>query len=134
LSSDSNGNAYILRITRREVEAQLFMRRWLYVGVRRDWSRGSKILFARRADAFIASGVIGRIATLDELDPAEKEFCIQNNWYAKIVFEKLTRFHPEVPIKDTPLAVLSPVTLHGYQVKQDDVVKVEAAAPCRIHV
>lgn len=121
-------------MTRREVEAQLFMQRWLYVGIKRDWTRGSKILFAKRSDAFIASGVVGRIDTLDELDPAEKELCIQNNWYAKIVLEKLTRFHPEVPIKVTPFAVLSPVTLHGSSVKLGDVAKVEAAALCRIHV
>jgi hypothetical protein len=134
LSSDSNDNTYILRTTRREVEAQLFMQRWLFVGVRRDWSRGSKILFAKRSDAFIASGVVGRIDTLDELDPDERELCIQNNWYAKMVFEKLTRFHPEVPIKDTPFAVHSSVTLHGSPVRMDDVVKVEATALCRIHV
>jgi len=110
------------------------MRRWIYVGVRRDWSRGSKVLFARRADAFIASGVIGRIATLDELDPAEKELCIQNNWYAKMFLEKLTRFYPEVPIKDTPLAGVSSVMLHGSQANADYVAKVEALASCRINV
>jgi hypothetical protein len=134
LSSDSSDNAYILRITRHEVEAQLFRQRWLFVGVRRDWSRGSKILFARRSDAFIASGVVGGIDTLDELDPHERELCIQNNWYAKIAFAKLTRFHPEVPVKDTPFAVLNSVTLHGSPVRMADVVKVETTALCRIHV
>jgi hypothetical protein len=110
------------------------MQRWLYVGIKRNWFCGSKILFARRSEMFIASGVVGRIVTLDALDASEKELCVQNNWYARIVFEKLTRFHPEVPIKDTPFAVLSPVSLHGSVVKLDDVVQVEAAASCRIHV
>ncbi len=132
--SDDSSDAYILRITRREVEAQLFMQRSLFVGVRRNWSRGSKILFAKRSDAFIASGVVGRIDTPEELDPDEKELCVRNNWYAKIVFERLTMFHPEVPIKDTPFAVLSPIALHGSPVMVDDVVKVEATALCRIHV
>ena len=134
MSGDSKRSAYILRIARRETEAQLFMQRWLYVGVRRDWSRGTKILFARKADAFIASGVIGRAAALDELDAAEKELCIQSNWFAKLFFEKLTRFYPEVPVSETVLANINPVTLHGSQANEDDVAMIEARALCRINV
>jgi hypothetical protein len=110
------------------------MRRWLYVGVRRDWFRGTKILFARKADAFIASGVIGRVAALDEFDPGEKELCIENNWFAKMFFQKLTRFYPEVHVSETILANINPVTLHGSQASADDVVKIEARALCRINV
>lgn len=134
MSGDSNRSAYILRIARPEAEAQLFMRRWLYVGVRRDWSRGTKILFARKADSFIASGAIGKVAALDELDPAEKELCIQNNWFAKMFFEKLTRFYPEVRVRETILANINPVTLHGSQASVDDVAEIEARALCRINI
>ena len=105
-------DSYILRLQRDEHERQLYAKRSLYVGIRRDWSRGTQILFAKK-DMFVGSGVVDRVAGLDELDEDEKKLCLENNWYAKITFGKLVRFHPAVPVQDTPARGLNQLALHG---------------------
>ena len=105
-------DSYILRLQRDEHERQLYAKRSLYVGIRRDWGRGTPILFAKK-DAFIGYGVIDRIDGLDELNEDEKKLCLENNWYAKIVFGRLVRFYPPVPVQDTPARGLNQLALHG---------------------
>ncbi len=105
-------DSYILRLQRDEHERQLYARRSLYVGIRRDWSCGTQILFAKK-DAFVGFGVIDRVADLSDLNEDEKKLCLENNWYAKIVFAKLVRFHPPVPVQDTPAKGLNQLALHG---------------------
>ena len=124
--------AYILRIARDEVERQLYVRKSFYVGIRRDWSRGSKVLFVRKAESFIGSAVLDRIAALDELDEDEKKLCLENNWYGKMLFAKVTRFHPPVPIQDTPVAGQNMLVLHGAEISSEDASKIEALASSRI--
>jgi len=107
---------YILRILRDETERQLYARHSLYVGIRRDWSHGSRVLFVRKTgsdDSFICSGVIDRIVVASELVEEERKLCLENNWYGKLVFVILARFHPSVPLKDTPAAGENPLVLHG---------------------
>lgn len=107
---------YILRISRDDMEKQLYARRSLYIGIRRDWARGSRALFVRKAgsdDVFIGSGVIDKIIIAGELAEEERKFCLENNWYGKLVFATLARFHPAVPVKDTPAAGENPLVLHG---------------------
>jgi len=123
---------YILRIHRDELEErQLFSRRAFYVSVRRDWSRGTKVLFVRK-DAFIGSGVIDRFVGIDGLEEQEKKLCIENNWYGKIVFAMLARFHPPVPVQNTTAAGQSPLTLHGASMSSSDVQQIEKSAAARI--
>ncbi len=107
---------YILRISRDDTEKQLYAKRSLYVGIKRDWSRGGMILFVRKigiVDAFIGSGVIDKIVIIDELAEEERKLCLENNWYGKLVFATLARFHPAVPVKDTSAAGENPLVLHG---------------------
>lgn len=123
---------YVLRIHRDELEErQLFSRRVFYVSVRREWSRGTKVLFVRK-DAFIGSGVIDRFVGIDGLEEPEKKLCIENNWYGKIVFALLARFVPPVPVQNTPAADRNPLTLHGASMPGTDVLQVERLASARM--
>ena len=124
--------SYILRIHRDELEErQLFSRRAFYVSVRRDWSRGTKVLFVRK-DAFIGSGVIDRFVGIDGLEELEKKLCLENNWYGKIVFAMLARFVPSVPVQDTPVAGQNPIALHGASMPGSDALQIERLAHARI--
>jgi hypothetical protein len=123
---------YILRIHRDELEErQLFSRRVFNVSVRRDWSRGTKVLFVRK-DAFVGSGVIDKFVGIDGLGEPEKKLYIENNWYGKIVFVMLARFIPPVPVQNTPAADQNPLALHGASMLGPDVLQVERLAPARI--
>ncbi|HEU4606179.1 MAG TPA: hypothetical protein VFS46_08080 [Nitrososphaera sp.] len=124
--------SYILKIHRDELEErQLFSRRAFHVSVRRDWSRGTKVLFVRK-DAFVGSGVIDRFVGIDGLEEPEKKLCLENNWYGKIVFAMLARFHPPVPVQDTPAAGQNPLALHGASMSSSDVLQIEKSAAARI--
>ncbi|MGI0048196.1 MAG: hypothetical protein ACREAW_01530 [Nitrososphaera sp.] len=127
----SEPSGYILRIQKDELERQLFGRRSFYVGIRRDWSRGTRVLFVKK-DAFICSGVVDRFVAADELEEPEKRLCTENNWYGKIVFESLARFVPAVPVQDTPAAGHNPLALHGATIPGSDALKIEESAPARI--
>lgn len=123
--------SYILRIQRDELERQLFAKRTFYVSVKRDWSHGTMVLFVKK-DVFIGSGVIDRFIAIDELDEPEKKLCIENNWYGKIVFEKLARFIPAVPVQDTPAAGQNPLALHGTGIPGPEALQIEESASARI--
>ena len=128
----SEPTGYILRIHRDELEErQLLVRRAFYVSVRRDWSRGTKVLFVRK-DAFVGSGVIDRFVGIDGLEEPEKELCLENNWYGKIVFAMLARFVPSVLVQDTPVADQNPLALHGANISGPDALQIERLAPARI--
>jgi len=129
--SEDNAGAYIIRMKSDELERQLFLRRWLYVGLTRGWARGSKVLFIKRTDS-IGSGVIGRIIPLAELDESEKKFCLENNLSAKIVFEKLARFIPPVSLQESPIAGMNPLTLHGLEISMRDASMIEALTRSKV--
>ncbi len=127
---------YILRI-KDESERQLFVRRMLYIGIRRDWSRNSKILFVKRlqsGDAFIGSGMPKKIAGLDELDGDERRLCMENNWYGKMLFERLAKFQPPVDLQNTSLAQKMPALLHGLEITDDEVSAIEKLVRVRINI
>jgi hypothetical protein len=119
-------DGYILRLQRDEHERQLYAKRSLYVGIRRDWGRGTQILFAKK-DSFIGSGVIDRVVDLEDMNEDEKKLCLENNWYAKIVFAKLARFYPPVPVQDTPAKGLNQLALHGAEVDASAVIALARA-------
>ncbi|HKZ62481.1 MAG TPA: hypothetical protein VJZ68_08735 [Nitrososphaera sp.] len=123
--------SYILRISREELERQLFIKHSFYVGIKRDWSQGTRVLFVRK-DAFAGSGVIERFVALDGLEEQEKNLCLENNWYGKIVFSKLVRFQPAVPVQNTPAAGENPLALHGASISRPDAMQIEGLAPARI--
>ena len=123
---------YILRIQKDEQERQLFALRSLYVGIRRDWSRGTRVMFVRKAGAFIGSGMIDRVAGLDDMGEEERKLCLENNWYGKIIFAKLARFHPAVPVQDTPASGINPLMLHGSAISPEEIARIEALARAKI--
>lgn len=123
--------SYILRIQRDELERQLFGRRAFYVSVNRDWSQGTLVLFVKK-DAFVGSGVIDRFIAIDALEEWEKKLCVENNWYGKIVFAKLARFIPAVPVQDTPAAGQNPLALHGTSIPSSEALQVQGLAPSKI--
>lgn len=127
----SEPSSYILRIQKDELERQLFGRRAYHVSVSRDWSRGTTVLFVKK-DAFVGSGVIEKFLAMDLLEEPEKKLCIENNWYGKIMFSRLARFLPAVPVQDTPAAAQNPLALHGASVSNSDAAQIERIASCRI--
>lgn len=123
--------SFILRIQKDELERQLFSLHTFYVGIRRDWSRGTRVLFVRK-DAFTGSGTIDRVVALDDLEEYERKLCIENNWYAKLTFARLARFLPAVPVQDTPAAGQNPLALHGATISNAEALQIEGLAPARI--
>lgn len=108
--------SFVLRI-RDSQERQLRVNRTLYVGIRRDWSFGSKIMLVKKGpsgDLVAAIGTVGRIIEADKMDNDEKKQCMENNWYGKIVFSQVARLYPPVPISATELASIQPALLHGH--------------------
>lgn len=118
--------SFALRL-RESQERQLRVRRALYVGIRRDWSRGSKIVLVKKApsgDSIIAVGTLERVAELGDMDADEKKLCMDSNWYGKMLFSQVARFYPPIPVSATELAGVQPALLHGHAVS--NVSKIEA--------
>jgi hypothetical protein len=122
--------SYILRI-KEELERQLFARRSIYVGISRDWSPGTAVLFVKK-DAFTGSGVVDRFVAIDDLQEQERKICIENNWYGKIVFERLVRFIPAIPVQDTPVAGQNLLALHGATISSSEALQIEGLALAKI--
>jgi hypothetical protein len=127
----SEATSYILRIQRDELERQLYSQRILYVSIKRDWLRNTKLLFMRKA-VFIGSGIIEGFISLDELREDEKKICLENNCYGKIEFAKLVRFYPTVAVEDTPVAGQNTLGLHGASLPRSDALQIERLAKSRL--
>ena len=122
---------FILRIQKDELERQLFGLHTFYVGIRRDWSRGARVFFVRK-DSFTGSGTVDRVVALDDLQEQERKLCVDNNWYAKIVFSRLARFLPAVPVQNTPASDQNPLTLHGASMPGSEALQIDRLAPAKI--
>ncbi len=127
----SEAASYILRIQRGELERQLYGQRILYVSIKRDWLRNTKLLFIRKT-AFIGSGIIDRFVPLGELREDEKKICLENNYYGKIEFAKLVRFYPAVALEDTPVAGHNPLALHGASMPRSDALQIQRLVRSRL--
>ena len=127
----SEATSYILRIQRDELERQLYSQRILYVSIKRDWLRNTKLLFMRKA-VFIGSGIIEGFVSLGELREDEKKICLENNCYGKIEFAKLVRFYPTVAVEDTPVAGQNTIGLHGASLLRSDALQIERLARTRL--
>ena len=119
--------SFILKIQHDELERQLFVTRSFYVSIKRDWMRGTRVLFVRK-DRFIGSGVVDRVIALDDLQESERKLCLESNWYGKILFSKLTRFLPAVSVHDTPAAGQNPLALHGASMSGLEAQQIEGLA------
>jgi hypothetical protein len=120
---------FCLRV-KEEQERQLYVRRELYIGIRRDWARGTKILFVKKTlygDIFIGSGILGSVVEFAQMSEDEKRRCLENNWYGKLAFSTIARF--TVSVSETALAGQPPAFLHGIAA---DVGAVEASARGRL--
>jgi hypothetical protein len=126
--------AYAMRV-KEEQERTLYVRRELHVGIRRDWSRGTRILLVKKnaaGDLVIGSATLEKIVELGALGDRERELCLKNNWYGKMVFSALARFLKPVAVSDTPLAGKPPALLHGLALTGDEFSAVENMAGSRI--
>jgi hypothetical protein len=127
----SDLSSYILRVQKDELERQLFGRHAFYVNISRNWSRGTIVLFIKK-DAFISSGIVDMLVGTDAMEEWEKKLCIENNWYGKVLFARLARFVPAVPLRDTPAAGQNPLALHGASMSSEDAATIERMAARRI--
>lgn len=124
--------SFALRI-RESQERQLRTNHTLYVGIRRDWSFGSKIALVKKGpsgDFVIAVGTVERVTETDGMEGDEKKQCIKNNWYGKIVFSQVARLYPPVSVSATELAPVQPALLHGQIVS--DMQKIEDMSSTKI--
>lgn len=110
------------------------MGRGLYVGIRREWRKGSPLFFVDKAneDVIMGSGIFEKIVELDAMAEKERRLCLQNNWYGRIVFEYVERFLPPVPVRATPLAGTRPALLHGLAVTRDQATEIGSLVASRI--
>ena len=124
---------YIIRITRDSVGNRVYGISEYYVRLRRDWSKGAKLIFVKKTgllyeDAFIGSGIIEKTLELNELvDVSEKKLWIENNYYKKIIFGKLVKFLPPLLVKDTRISSWSQPgsLLHGAQISDSEILVIE---------
>lgn len=130
--TESSGRTYILRLGTEEAERHLFVQRWLFVGLKRDWTKDSKILFVRKSEAFIGSGIVAQVQQLEDLENSEREICRQRNWSTKLLFETLARFSPPLSVKVTSVAPQSPMSLHGSVITHAAAAEIEGLASAKI--
>jgi hypothetical protein len=128
---DSKSTSYILRIQRDELEKRLYSQRILYVNIKRDWLRNTKLIFVKKA-AFTGSGIIERFVSFSEIREDEKKMCLENSCYGKIEFAKLVRFYPVVAVEDTSVAGQNPLALHGASLPRSDALQIEKLARARL--
>jgi hypothetical protein len=126
---DSESTSYILRIQRDE--KRLYSQLILYINIKRDWMRNTKLLFVRKTE-FIGSGIIDRFVSFSKLSEDEKKVCLENNYYGKIEFAKLVRFYPEMAVEDTSVAGQKPLALHGSSLPHSDALQIEQLARAKL--
>ena len=131
MTADSEPATYILRIQTDDLEKQLYGRRILYVSIKRDWIKSTKVLFVRKT-AFIGSGIIDKFTSVDKLGEHEKKLCLENNCYGKIEFAKLMRFYPTVAVENTPVRAQNPLRLHGASLARSHVLEIERLPRARL--
>jgi hypothetical protein len=91
-----------MKITRTGLVNQIYWKRIYYAKLRRDWAKGSKIVFIAKTEnseeAFVGLGKIKIIYGLSGLDVHESKDFLKNNYYSKIVFDTIVRFLPEIVV------------------------------------
>lgn len=121
-----------------EFEASVFGKRAYYTAMRRKWEKGMKILLARRmekGDAFIGYAVVDRAVGIEGLSTDEMIMCKKNGWSTKILFSRLVRLEPPIPIKSTPVGKWPQkgALLHGAPISEEDLNAVIELASIKIN-
>jgi hypothetical protein len=135
----TNGSDYVIRISKLANANKLYWSRIYYAKLRRNWTQGSKLIFLTKTsdsdEAFIGLGKIEVTYELSELDLVEKKICIENNCHLKIVFSKMVRFIPAVPINDVQPVWFSKIgrlLLDGTHISEAEISKIERLAKIMI--
>jgi len=124
--------SFVLRV--KDQERFLYTKHELYVGIRRNWEKGSRLFFVGRtnADALIGAGIFEKTIELDAMDHQERQLCLQNNWYGRMVFERVERFLPPLSVQDTALAGTKPALLHGLEISEAQAAEIDGLVASRI--
>lgn len=122
-----------MRITRDDVLNRIYAERIYFIELRRDWSKGLKLIFMEKTSntdyCFIGSGIIDQIIHPEKLNNFEKMLCVKNNCYRKIVFGQLSKFFPGINVKHTIKGSWKSLALlHGAGLSASDIVKIENIA------
>ncbi len=129
-------DGFVLRI--KDQDRRLYAGHHLYVGIRREWQKGSRLFFVEKntreeaEDVITGSGVFEKTIEVDAMGEQERRLCLQNNWYGKIVFEYVERFLPPVPVPSTTLASTRPALLHGLAVTGEQTAEINSLVSSRI--
>jgi hypothetical protein len=124
-------------ITRNNVLNKIYGERIYFVELRRDWSKGMKLIFMRKTSDidyyFIGSGIIDQIIHPDKLGGPEKILCIKNNYHRKVTFSRLAKFYPRINVRQTKSrAWKSLALLHGIHLSASDISTIENLAVASI--
>ena len=112
---------------------RIYGERTYFVELRRDWSKGMKLIFMKKTHdidyCFIGSGIIDRVIHPNEFSSLEKILCAKNNCYRKIIFGRLARYYPSINVKQPKRgACKSLALLHGMHLGASDIAKIENLA------
>ena len=121
---------FVIRVTRADVLNRIYGGRIYFVELRREWSKGLKLIFmVKRSNtdySLIGSGIIDQIIHPEKLNNLEKLLCVNNNCYRKIVFGQLSKFFPGINVKHTIKGSWkSMALLHGTGLSASDLVNIE---------
>jgi hypothetical protein len=109
---------------------RIYGERIYFVELRREWSKGLKLIFMEKTSntdySFIGSGIIDQIIHPEKLNNLEKLLCVNNNCYRKIVFGQLSKFFPGINVKHTIKGSWKSIALlHGTGLSASDIEKIE---------
>ena len=129
----------MVKISRTELVNQIYWRRVYYSKLKRDWAKGSKIVFLTKTgdsdEAFVGLGKIKIIYELSAVDADERKDYIKNNYYSKIVFGTMVRFLPAIvtrPMNFSSFSKTERPLLDGAYLSDSEVSIIEALAKIAI--
>ncbi|RJS85791.1 hypothetical protein CW706_00305 [Candidatus Bathyarchaeota archaeon] len=118
--------SYILRIVKEEWCRQVFSTKRYFLGVPRRWNSGDIVFLVHKteeADSLVGYGIIKEFVEKKELPEDERRICEEMRWRGILIFNKLYRIDPPVPVKDTVLSAVEArgKYLHGYPLTDEQV-------------
>jgi hypothetical protein len=129
----------MVKISRTELVNQIYWRRVYYSKLKRDWAKGSKIVFLTKTgdsdETFVGLGKIKIIYELSAVDADERKDYIKNNYYSKIVFGTMVRFLPAIvtrPMNFSSFSKTERPLLDGAYLSDSEVSIIEALAKIAI--
>ncbi|RLI12749.1 hypothetical protein DRO35_02300 [Candidatus Bathyarchaeota archaeon] len=118
--------SYILRIVKKEWCRQVFSTKRYFPGVPRRWNSGDIVFLVHKTeevDSLVGYGIIKEFVEKKELPEDERRICEEMRWRGILIFNKLYRIDPPVPVKDTILSAVEArgKYLHGYPLTDEQV-------------